>query len=594
MFNFDFGDSWSSQNSQSPLLRGGIAMDPLVGLFPGLGRWKVKTGDKLQDWVSDNIAKKDPLIKKDRAHGLASWSKEARGISDWAREKPLDASAMVVGGVLGGGAALGAWGGGAAGAAGGTAGGAAGAGAAGGAAPSVAGFMPGSAAGGAAGLEGVTVLGSGGGAGLSSGSAAALTAAGVPGAVAAQPSGSGGNQWTDWLDRMSQMQGQGGGQQQQAPIQQGRQPTGARPQGGMWDRMKAGLGRIGENMLPIDEAYGASDQQKKAMRQNALLQMGLGMMAASNNGAGFGEAAAFGLGNAQRSLTGALQRGYENARENRQEQRQKEQDERQLKRDEVADNRWASEMNYRQEQDRIQNEQSQRAYDRAIANDERSDSWARLKYTQDEGQFERAMRLREQEQARQEELLAAGSVPSGYRRAPDGNLEPIKGGPADPSNKTGNYQEAERTAAFLGTRLADALGTLKTISAEDQTPGLAEKGLQAMGADTAANYVRGENRQKANAAQRDALDAALTLATGAAYTKEQIDAMRESYFPQIGDTDAVKTDKSKRLEMLIDAAKVKAGRAADQIDKVIGKGQQIPAWGPDVQTLLDMYDPPQQ
>jgi len=582
MFNFNMGDSWSSQNSQSPLLRIGTGMDPLVGLFPGLGRWKVKTGDKLQDWVSDNIAKNDPLIKKDRAHGLASWSKEARGISDWAQEKPLDSTALVLGGVLGGGALAGGWGagggaasGGAAGggaAAGGTAGTAGGLGAAG----TTAGFMPGSAA---AGMEGVTVVGASGGAGLSSGSAAALTAAGVPGAVATQPANSGGNKWTDWLDRMSQMQGQGGGQQQQAaPIQQGQQPTGARPKGNMWDRVKAGFGRIGENMFPIDQAYGASPAEQQALRRNALMQMGLGMMAASSNGASFGEAAAFGLGNAQRSLTGALQRGYENARENRQEQRQKEQDERQLKRDEVSDNRWASEMNYRQEQDRIQNEQAQRAYDRALANDERSESWARLKYEQDDNQFERQMRLREQEQKRQADLLGAGAVPSGYRRTKDGNLEPIKGGPADPQNKTGNYQEAERTAAFLGTRLADSLRTLKTISTEDQTPGWGEKGLQAMGADAAANLVRGENRQRASAAQRDALDAALTLATGAAYTKEQIEAMRESYFPQLFDSDAVKADKEKRFEMLLEAAKVKAGRAADQIDKVLGRGGASGKW----------------
>lgn len=352
MFNFDFGDSWSSQNSQSPLLRLGTGMDPLVGLFPGLGKWKVKTGDKLQGWVSDNIAKKDPLIKHDRKNGLASWSKEARGISDWAQEKPLDATALVLGGVLGGGAAMGAWGGSGGGAA---AGGLGSGGAA--AAPSVAGFMPGSAAGGAAGLEGVTVIGSSGGAGLSGGSAAALTAAGVPGAAAAEPGGSGANKWSDWLDRMSQMQGQGGGQQQQAaPIQQPGQPNGARPTG-TWDKVKAGLGRIGENMFPIDQAYGATPAQQQEMRRNALLQMGLGMMSASNQGAGFGEAAAFGLGNAQKSLTGALQRGYETARQNRQDQRQE-------TREEIMDARDQRNYENTVEQQKIaqSNRESDRAY----------------------------------------------------------------------------------------------------------------------------------------------------------------------------------------------------------------------------------------
>jgi hypothetical protein len=390
---------------------------------------------------------------------------------------------------------------------------------------------------------------------------------------------------------MSQMQGQGGQQQQSAPMQQ-RQATGARPPGSLWERAKSGLGRIGENLFPIDQAYGMSPAEQQTARRNALLQMGLGMVAASNNGAGFGEAAAFGLGKAQNNLTGALQRGYENARENRQEQRQKEQDERAMAQQEVMNNRWASEMNYRQEQDRIQNEMTQKRYDAAIAQDERGESWARLKYEQDQNQFEQVMRLREQADKRQADLLGAGAVPSGYRRTADGNLEPVKGGPADPSNKTGNYQEAERTAAFLGTRVADGLRTLKTISTDAQTPGLGEKALQYVGWDTAANIVRSEDRQKASAAQRDILDAGLTLATGAAYTKEQIEAMRESYFPQIGDTDAVKADKAQRLQMLLDAAKVKAGRAATQIDNALGKQQQqIPSWGADIQSLLDMYDP---
>ena len=55
-------------------------------------------------------------------------------------------------------------------------------------------------------------------------------------------------------------------------------------------------------------------------------------------------------------------------------------------------------------------------------------------------------------------------------------------------------------------------------------------------------------------------------------TPAQIDAMRESYFPQIGDGDAVKADKAKRLEMLLEAARVKAGRAASAIDAVSGRG----------------------
>jgi hypothetical protein len=551
MFNVDFGDSWSSKNSQSPLLRGGIGMDPLVGLFPNLGKWKVKTGDKLQEWVSDNVAKKNPIIKMDRKYGLANWSSDARKVSDWVQEKPIDSGVMVMGALAG----AGALGGGAA------AGGGAGLGT-GGAAPSAgmttAGFMPGSAASGAAGLEGVTVVGSSGAA-MTPGTASALQAAGASaGAGAAQNNG------FDWQKMLKNQAGGGGGGQQQQP----------QPQPMTWQqKMRAGLGRIGDNMLQIDSeaAKTMSPDQLAALKRNAFLNMGLGMMAASNQGAGFGEAAAYGLGKAQTDLTGALQRGYEHAREARQEQRQAE-------RDQVADQRFQTEMDYRMAQDEIENERAEKAFERSITLDDRALSWREQDIARDDKQFDRQMRVRELDQQAEAARLGAGAAPSGYRRTAEGNLEPIPGGPADPSNKTGNYQEAERTAAFLGSRLAQAMETLKTIPAEDQKPGLIETAAKGLGSEMGANLLRSENRQKANAAQRDALDAALTLATGAAYTAEQIDAMRVSYFPQIGDSPETQRQKEQAFKTLLEAAKVKAGRAAEQIDKVIRPRGATGSW----------------
>lgn len=96
----DYGDSWSSKNSESPLLRTGVAFDPLAYLWPEYGDWRVKSGDKLQDWVSDNIAKNDPFIKLERKYGPSHWFKELRPISDWALEKPIDATALTVGAVV--------------------------------------------------------------------------------------------------------------------------------------------------------------------------------------------------------------------------------------------------------------------------------------------------------------------------------------------------------------------------------------------------------------------------------------------------------------------------------------------------------------
>jgi len=58
------------------------------------------------------------------------------------------------------------------------------------------------------------------------------------------------------------------------------------------------------------------------------------------------------------------------------------------------------------------------------------------------------------------------------------------------------------------------------------------------------------------------LDAALTLGTGAAYTKEQLEGYRTSYFPQLGDDEQTIKAKAQRLNNLVEAAYSKAGRAA--------------------------------
>ena len=61
--------------------------------------------------------------------------------------------------------------------------------------------------------------------------------------------------------------------------------------------------------------------------------------------------------------------------------------------------------------------------------------------------------------------------------------------------------------------------------------------------------------------QLDVLDAALTLRTGAAYTREQLNAMRDTYFPVLGDKPQAVQAKKQRLESLLEGAYIAAGRA---------------------------------
>jgi hypothetical protein len=68
-------------------------------------------------------------------------------------------------------------------------------------------------------------------------------------------------------------------------------------------------------------------------------------------------------------------------------------------------------------------------------------------------------------------------------------------------------------------------------------------------------------RQIVEDSQLDVLDAALTLRTGAAYTPVQLVAMRETYFPVLGDKPPAVKAKQQRLETLLEGAYIAAGRA---------------------------------
>lgn len=197
------------------------------------------------------------------------------------------------------------------------------------------------------------------------------------------------------------------------------------------------------------------------------------------------------------------------------------------------------------------------------------------KRAREEGAANRAVTVRGQNMtdSRARELAAAtreqgGKPPAGYRWANNGTaLEVIPGGPAD---KAANVTEGERKAATLLKRMDSSLSQLEsvtTVNPDAASPGLLAETLRNIpfvGGDTPANMVTPEARQRVEAAQLDILDAALTLGTGAAYTREQLQGYRRSYFPQVGDSPETIKDKSARLQNVLQAARIAAGRAAPE------------------------------
>jgi hypothetical protein len=131
--------------------------------------------------------------------------------------------------------------------------------------------------------------------------------------------------------------------------------------------------------------------------------------------------------------------------------------------------------------------------------------------------------------------------------------------------------ESERTAGYLTTRLKNSLAQLQTAVGE--TPSAASPNFRAelVKYVTNSNYLKNlanpEARQRVEAAELDILDAALTMATGAAYTREQLESTRSTYFPTLGDKPKTVRDKANRLDQLLrDAAITKAGRSAPSLN----------------------------
>lgn len=192
---------------------------------------------------------------------------------------------------------------------------------------------------------------------------------------------------------------------------------------------------------------------------------------------------------------------------------------------------------------------------------------------------ENPLRASDRQESRRDRALALAVQASKSQQAPAGyqwvdgpggeqQLTFIPGGPGDPKVKetTGLPTEDERKSAGYALRIQQGLNTIQDVTKDN--PGVAKPELTAralsklpvFGQDI-GNWATSSDRQRVEAAQLDMLDAALTLNTGAAYTREQLQGLSKSYFPQIGDSDDTISEKKDRLDDLIATARTRAGRA---------------------------------
>lgn len=129
--------------------------------------------------------------------------------------------------------------------------------------------------------------------------------------------------------------------------------------------------------------------------------------------------------------------------------------------------------------------------------------------------------------------------------------------------------ETQSKYAYNARRIAGSLSKIDEVLAKD--PGASSSWLldtfaegpiaSRTGMDVAARAKVNPNAQIVRNNMVDAIDAVITLGTGAAYTKEQLEAARATYMPRPGEPPNVKQDKFRKLLEVYEQAKVNARSA---------------------------------
>jgi hypothetical protein len=152
-----------------------------------------------------------------------------------------------------------------------------------------------------------------------------------------------------------------------------------------------------------------------------------------------------------------------------------------------------------------------------------------------------------------------------------------------PSTTITMPNEGERKAATLANRLNFSVDQINQAIGIDPSAAMPTTSVEIARflsrTEFIPNKLTSAQRQIVESAQLDILDAALTLGTGAAYTREQLEGYRKSYFPQINDKPENVAAKRARLQNILKSAEIASGRA-----KV---PTPIPSSGADLSSIIN-------
>lgn len=159
----------------------------------------------------------------------------------------------------------------------------------------------------------------------------------------------------------------------------------------------------------------------------------------------------------------------------------------------------------------------------------------------------------------------APKPPVGYRLSTDGaSLEPIPGGPADPSVGKGKITDAERLSAAYATRMRKAADSITTLNYIPTTADMVKFNYMLGGpgiTQSMANKTLSPEAQQYLQAVQDFNRAKLRKESGAAIGKEEVFGDLSTFFPVPGDDAKTLAQKQSARETAIDGMIGAAGPA---------------------------------
>lgn len=181
----------------------------------------------------------------------------------------------------------------------------------------------------------------------------------------------------------------------------------------------------------------------------------------------------------------------------------------------------------------------------------------------------------------QREQGAAGKVPTGYRAKPDGTLEFIPGGPADPATKADKFPTEVQAKDNLFARRAIeseqaliALGDKPSIAGVATKNNLSNVPLLGGALGLGANAMLSPESQRYDQAKRNFINAVLRRESGAVISEGEFKNADVQYFPQPGDSEAVKLQKAQNRRTAIDGLAAGAGPLAKDMPTLPPPGAQ--------------------